>query len=308
MKAFNTLLAAVIMALVCLCSSVSAAGPLTVDHLRCEYLIDPLGIDETRPRLSWISEFSQRGQKQTAYCILVASSRDKLDKNMGDLWDTSKVKSDQSIHVFYKGKPMESRMRCYWKVRVWDKDGKASNWSEQAEWSMGASGSPKSPLMKVQETKFIPVDSLAGLKCAGEQIIEVSSSHPGLGKEKMRDGSAETFWHTRYAPEVATPPHYVVLEVPENMTAAGVVYTPRSGFNARVTAYKVYVSDDGKNWGTPALRGEIEPSEVKEQKLAFHQSMNRTFVKFEVVNAVSGDGKSVTAIGELDVLVNKKEK
>jgi alpha-L-rhamnosidase len=96
-----------------------------------------LGIDETRPRLSWISESSQRGQKQTAYHLLVASSRDKLDKNIGDLWDSGKVKSDQSIHVAYAGKPLESRMRCYWKIRLWDKEGKASNWSEPAEWSMG---------------------------------------------------------------------------------------------------------------------------------------------------------------------------
>jgi len=105
--------------------------------LRCEYLVNPLGIDEVKPRLSWKLESNQRGQKQTAYRIVVSSSREKLDKNVGDLWDTDKVKSDQSIHVVYKGKPMESRMRYYWKVRVWDKDSKVSNWSSPGMWSMG---------------------------------------------------------------------------------------------------------------------------------------------------------------------------
>ena len=112
-------------------------SPVTINNLTCEYLADPSGIDETKPRLSWQLESGQRGQKQTAFQLLVASSRDKLDKNKGDLWDSEKVISDQSIHVEYDGKPLESRMICYWKVRVWDKDRKASNWSEPGEWSMG---------------------------------------------------------------------------------------------------------------------------------------------------------------------------
>ena len=115
----------------------SGAELLRPADLRCEYLVNPLGIDVVKPRLSWMCKSSQRGQKQTAYRLLVASSSDKLDKNVGDLWDAGKVKSDQSIHVAYAGKPLESRMRCYWKVRVWDKDGKASDWSGPAEWSMG---------------------------------------------------------------------------------------------------------------------------------------------------------------------------
>lgn len=119
---------------------VSTAEDMRPVSLRCEYLTNPMGIDITEPRLSWKLESKTRGQKQTAYHILAASSHDKLNKNSGDLWDTGAVKSEQSIHVAYSGKPMKSRMRCYWKVRVWDKDGKASDWSEPAEWSMGLLG------------------------------------------------------------------------------------------------------------------------------------------------------------------------
>ena len=110
---------------------------VTITNLTCEFLKDPLGIDETKPRLSWQLESVQRGQKQTAYHIIVASSREKLEKNTGDLWNSEKVQSDQSIHVAYNGISLESRMPCYWKVRVWDKDEKWSVWSEPAEWSMG---------------------------------------------------------------------------------------------------------------------------------------------------------------------------
>ncbi|MGC9329471.1 MAG: hypothetical protein ACP5I1_17685, partial [Candidatus Hinthialibacter sp.] len=110
---------------------------ITVSNFRCEYLKNPLGIDETSPRLSWKLESNQRGQKQTAYHILVAGNLDLLNKNQGDLWDSGKVDSNQSIHVVYDGAPLQSRMECYWKVRVWDQDGRPSDWSESAYWSMG---------------------------------------------------------------------------------------------------------------------------------------------------------------------------
>ena len=110
---------------------------ITVKELRCEYRVNPLGIDIVRPRLSWVPESNQRGQMQSAYQILVASSEEKLKKNQGDFWDSGKVKSDQSNQVEYVGEPLKSRMQCYWKVRVWDKEGKGSRWSEPALWTMG---------------------------------------------------------------------------------------------------------------------------------------------------------------------------
>jgi len=110
---------------------------LTVTHLRCEYRVNPLGIDILQPRLSWIMESNQRGQMQSAYQILVASSDNLLDLDIGDLWDSGKISSDQSNQVMYAGKPLMSRMQCCWKVRVWDKNDKVSAWSKPAFWTMG---------------------------------------------------------------------------------------------------------------------------------------------------------------------------
>ncbi len=112
---------------------------LRVTALRCEYRTNPLGIDVPQPRLSWVVESlnpDERGQRQTAYQLLVASRRDLLDKNVGDLWDTGKVLSD-ATRVVYAGKPLLSEMECWWKVRVWDKDDRPSEWSEPARWTMG---------------------------------------------------------------------------------------------------------------------------------------------------------------------------
>ena len=116
---------------------IKAADAIKTDNLRCEYRTNPTGIDVTQPRLSWVLKSDQRGQKQSAYRVLVATSMKKLLKNNGDAWDTGKVPSSQSIHVSYNGKPLTSDQAYYWKVRVWDKDGLPSEWSEPAVWSTG---------------------------------------------------------------------------------------------------------------------------------------------------------------------------
>jgi alpha-L-rhamnosidase len=118
-------------------SRASASPGLVPEALRCEYLVNPLGIDVVQPRLSWALASPARGQKQTAYHILVASSPENLAADRGDLWDTGKVNSDRSIHVVYDGEPLRSRMRCFWKVRVWDRDREPGSFSKVARWEMG---------------------------------------------------------------------------------------------------------------------------------------------------------------------------
>lgn len=114
------------------------SSSLHIENMRCEYLNNPLGIDMVSPRLSWqIKNKGIRGEKQTAYRIIVASSLDKLRIGNPDLWDSGKVNSSQFTHVEYKGKQLRSRTRCYWKVMVWDKNGNSSSWSKPAYWSMG---------------------------------------------------------------------------------------------------------------------------------------------------------------------------
>ena len=110
---------------------------IDASRLRCEYRVNPRGIDVLSPRLSWVVESNERGQRQTGYQVLVATSSEKLAAGEGDLWDTGRVENDQTIQVAYAGKPLQTRMQCFWKVRSWDRDGKPSAWSEPAAWSMG---------------------------------------------------------------------------------------------------------------------------------------------------------------------------
>jgi alpha-L-rhamnosidase len=108
------------------------ATGLQIARLRCEHLENPIGLDIPRPRLGWTLEAGGRGARQTAYQILVASNPEALAQEQGDLWDSGKVASDQSVDVAYGGRPLASGERAWWAVKIWDGDGQPSAYSEPA--------------------------------------------------------------------------------------------------------------------------------------------------------------------------------
>lgn len=111
---------------------------LTPDSLICEYFTNPIGLDVHQPRLSWQVSSEHRGARQTAYQILVSNNPTGSEDPASDmLWNTGKVRSDNSLHVPYKGPSLRPGQRCYWRVRVWDEKDTASTWSETAFWEMG---------------------------------------------------------------------------------------------------------------------------------------------------------------------------
>jgi alpha-L-rhamnosidase len=129
------LLAATAMALGFIMSP-ARAEDLAPVGLRCEHRVNPQGIDEAQPRLTWRVESSARGATQSAYQILVASSREQLNHNSGALWDSGQVASGQTVNVVYSGKPLASGQECFWKVGVWDA-GVKPQWSAPASWTVG---------------------------------------------------------------------------------------------------------------------------------------------------------------------------
>jgi len=161
------------------------AAAVTVGQLRCEHLQDPLGIDVTRPRLSWVlsaDSRSARGQSQSGYQVLVARNLRELEAGQGNLWDSGKVASDQSIEVPYGGKPLESEQKCFWKVRVWDEQGMPSPWSKPARWTMG--------LLRASDWhgKWVGLDEPAASKAA-KQVL----------------GEAQWIWYPEGQPQKAAP-------------------------------------------------------------------------------------------------------
>ncbi len=121
--------------IVLLISSFTAfsAKNTTVTDLICEYHTNPLGIDILKPRLSWKIASTETNVMQSAYEIKVTNQTAKGKV----LWNSGKISSDRSVNITYDGPELSSMQRVYWQVRVWDNNGKATDWSEPAYWEMG---------------------------------------------------------------------------------------------------------------------------------------------------------------------------
>lgn len=113
--------------------AVFGAKTTTVTDLVCEYHTNPVGIDIIKPRLSWKIASTETNVMQSAYELKVT---DKTAKGKV-LWNSGKVSSDKSVNISYGGPELNAMHRVYWQVRVWDNNGKATDWSEPAFWEMG---------------------------------------------------------------------------------------------------------------------------------------------------------------------------
>ena len=120
------------------CSLTTAGeGELNPINLRCEYVKNPLAINNRSPKLSWSFNSSKNIHQQKAYHILVSSSIKKLKNNVADIWDSGKIKSDQSQNVLYEGTELHSNQLVFWKVQVWNENNEQSEWSNINKWGMG---------------------------------------------------------------------------------------------------------------------------------------------------------------------------
>lgn len=150
----------------------SAQSSLSVANMRVDYLINPLGIDDTHPQLSWELASAAQNQTQQAYEVQAATSSALLNANTPDLWNSGKVTSSASINIAYGGTALHSREQVDWRVEVWDASGNTSAWSSVAHWEMGLlapadwsahwisnAGSGALPLFAKQFTLTKPISS-----------------------------------------------------------------------------------------------------------------------------------------------------
>jgi len=115
------------------------AGPDAPSHLMCELMARPelAVLRDRQPEFGWAVNSSLVNDVQSAYQIVVASRRETLEKNVGDLWDTGKTPSARSIDIEYAGDPLSPNETYFWKVRIWNRNGKASPYSEPQTFRTG---------------------------------------------------------------------------------------------------------------------------------------------------------------------------
>jgi len=134
MKKFFLHLTFIIITLISL--SAQAQNKISVTNLQCEMLNNPEGIDVVQPRLSWQIKSDVNDVKQTAYQVTVASTLENLNANKGDLWDSGKVLSNESVNIIYNGKKLGDRQNAFWKVTVFTNKGEIKS-TENAHFSIG---------------------------------------------------------------------------------------------------------------------------------------------------------------------------
>ncbi|WP_455565442.1 family 78 glycoside hydrolase catalytic domain [Mucilaginibacter lappiensis] len=103
---------------------------LQVETTRCENNQNPLGVSTANFHFGWELSAKDRSETQSAYQIGVSSSKAKLIANEFDVWNSGKIPGNNSIMIPYRGNKLKPATVYFWKVKVWDKKGLPSIWSE----------------------------------------------------------------------------------------------------------------------------------------------------------------------------------
>ncbi len=283
-------LSASFLILFAMSSTAQPISKMKVDHLRCEYQTEPLGIDVSKPRLSWWLNSSERGAEQSAFQIMVASSEPKLRADKGDLWDSGKVESQRSIQISYGGKTLASQQKCFWKVRVWDEKGNLSNWSSTSSWMMGLL-SPNDWkgkwIQRVVKQTLVAIDpfndSPAPLfrksfnveKSVGSAVLSISGLgyfEPRLNGAKVGDHQLDPGW-TDFAKRVSYQTFDVTKQMKAGENALGVMLG--NGFFNPLPI---------KMWGHINLREHLaigEPRLIAQLEIKFKDGTSQTVASDE---------------------------
>ncbi len=191
-------------------------SPATVDQLRCEYRQNPMGLTVERPRMFWQMVDARRGAAQTAYQILVADDPKTLDAGEGNVWDTGRVESDQSIQIVYDGKPLASCKSYHWKVRIWDAEGKPTDYSQTATFRTGMFKpedvkakwiGPKKRLLHPQSKSGL--QKMEGLTL--DDCLWVWSNEPNMGPKLLIPSGKRYFRRDFDLPEGEKPEKAIML-------------------------------------------------------------------------------------------------
>ncbi|MCK4880306.1 MAG: glycoside hydrolase family 78 protein [Bacteroidales bacterium] len=215
--------------------TVTLSAGVKVTSLKTDYKVNPIGIDNPVPRLSWIIQSDQNNTMQVSYEIRAALNPADLAKKKKQLWNSERVTSSQSIHIKYEGLPLNSYQRAYWQVRVTDNHGEKSKWSEVAFWEMGILGDAAwvadwiTPAWEEDVTKSNPAPYLrkeftlskaiknARLYISAQGLYQVEINGKRVGEQEFTPG-----W-TSYDTRLQYQTYDITAQLVQNQNAIGII-------------------------------------------------------------------------------------
>ena len=201
--------------------------------LRCEYLVNPLGLGERLPRFTWLLSSAERGASPEAYEVRVAQLGVDLAGDSAEIWSTGKVEKGQDRECVYSGPQLMSRQHRQWAVRVWD-GGKPTEWSAPASFEMGllnagdwqgawiTSGElieARQPAQYLRREFELPSKKIVGarLYCTARGLYLASINGERIGHDQFRPG-----W-TDYNRRIQTQTYDVTSLVSNGSNVVGIV-------------------------------------------------------------------------------------
>jgi len=127
MKNFKNIVLAI-----CLLVTLVSKGQISAINLTTEMAENPLAVVQNQPRFGWQLVSKESNETQIGYQILVASSEEKLKIDEGDIWNSLRINSNENLYISYGGNPLKTETKYFWKVKVWNQEGKVSKWSKTA--------------------------------------------------------------------------------------------------------------------------------------------------------------------------------
>ena len=236
---------------------------IQISGLTTERLDSPISIDCRQPRFGWVIESDVDGVFQTGYHILVASSPDSLDRNVGDIWDSGEVVSDASSYILYEGRDLCSREQLWWKVRVFSNVGE-SPWSSPAFFRMAfldendwqakwiARDFPEDDLKKGVPARYLRKTFSLSLKDISKAFLYISGLglYEGYINGTRVSESALTPSPTDYFKAVKYNVHDVTNLLIRGANTIGIILG-----NGRHTAERMPTM---RHFGMPKLRAQLE--------------------------------------------------
>lgn len=113
----------------------ASVGGISVFDLRCNNMTSPLGVENVS--LGWKIKSGENGTIQTAWQVEIADSKQSLEEGKANVWNSGKVKSSQMFDICPDADLFESAGSYWWRVRVWNENDEATEWSSVSDFTVG---------------------------------------------------------------------------------------------------------------------------------------------------------------------------